>query len=133
MPQSNIDLVKSLYAAFGRGEIEKIIEAATPDVSWRLNGRRSDDPLFGERHGLAGVREFFQILSENEEAIEFTPREFYTVQDKVFVLGHYKWRIRATGKTPESDFIHIFTLAGDKYRSFLEFTDTAQFAEAQRK
>jgi uncharacterized protein len=54
------------------------------------------------------------------------------VDDKVFVLGHYTWTIRKNGRTADSDFIHIFTVRNGKVVAFLEFTDTAAFAEAYR-
>lgn len=130
MSQSNIDLVKSLYDAFSRGEIAKIIGAATPEVTWRVTGDPADYPMFGERNGQEGVGNFFKMLAEMQEPIEFSPREFYAAQDKVFVIGHYEWKLRKNGKKVRSDFVHIFTLAGDKYQAFLEFNDTARFREA---
>ncbi len=51
---------------------------------------------------------------------------------RAFVLGHYAWKLRKTGRTVESDFIHIFTVKGGKVVQFREFTDTAKFAEAYR-
>ncbi len=77
-------------------------------------------------------QEFFDTLAKTQDATEFSPREFYPSGDKVFVLGHYAWKLRKTGRTVESDFIHIFTVKGGKVVQFREFTDTAKFAEAYR-
>jgi uncharacterized protein len=132
MTNANISVVQSLYAAFGRGEIAAIVNAMTPDAPWTVTGRRSDYPLLGTRAGQAGVQEFFATLNKTQEAKEFTQREFYAVDDKVFVLGHYTWTIRKNGRTADSDFIHIFTVRNGKVVAFLEFTDTAAFAEAYR-
>ncbi len=132
MSQANIDLVRGIYASFGRGDIAAVVGAMAPDVLWRLNGRRSDYPVFGDWKGQQGVQDFFRKVAELQEPVEFVQREFLASGDKVFVLGHYSWKIRKTGKTVSTGFIHIFTLAGGKVRSFEEFTDTAQYAEVYR-
>ncbi len=132
MSNADVSFIQSLYAAFGRGEIAKIIAAMAPDATWELVGRPSDHPLLGTRKGQAGVQEFFDMLAKTQDATEFSPREFYPSGDKVFVLGHYVWKLRKTGRTVESDFIHIFTVKGGKVVQFREFTDTAKFAEAYR-
>ena len=118
MSNADVTLIKSLYAAFGRGDIAPIIAALTSDVDWRVNGRQKDYPCLGTWKGPAGVQTFFGLVAENEQASEFTPREFYAAGDKVFVLGHYAWTILKTGR---------------KVAAFHEFNDTAQFAEAYRK
>jgi ketosteroid isomerase-like protein len=130
--QANVSFVQSLYAAFGRGDIAAIVAAMAPQSSWRIVGRKEDHPLLGERKGGEGVQEFFTTLSQVQEATEFSPREFYPSGDKVFVLGRYGWKMRTSGKSLATDFCHIFTVADGKVRSFVEFTDTAKFAEAYR-
>ena len=132
MSNANVSLVQSLYAAFGRGEIATIIAAMAPDVDWSIIGRQDDHPLFGARSGSSQVQEFFKMLAELQESVSFTPKEFYASDDHVFVLGHYNWKIRKTGRHAESDWCHIFTVKNGKITKFLEFTDTAQFAEAVR-
>ncbi len=132
MAQDNIALVQSLYAAFGRGDIATIVSAAAPDIRWEVAGRQADYPAMGVRHGRPGVQEFFKVIAEIQDASEFSPKEFHASGDKVFVLGHYVWTVRKTGRKAESDWIHIFTIRDGKVVSFHEFTDTAQFAEAYR-
>ena len=47
MSAANIAFAQSLYAAFGRGDIDTIVAAAAPDIRWDFNGRRKDYPLLG--------------------------------------------------------------------------------------
>jgi uncharacterized protein len=132
MSSANIALVQSLYAAFGRGDISTIINALSPDVDWTVNGRRKDYPLLGSWKGSSEVQKFFQGVAEHEEATEFSPHEFFAAEDRVFILGHYAWKIRKTGRAVASDWVHVFTVRGGKVVAFHEFNDTAQFAEAYR-
>ena len=133
MSQTQIDAVRGIYAAYGRGDINSLINALAPDVFWRLNGRRTDHPIFGDWKGREGVRDFFRGVAELQEPVEFVQREYHAAGDKVFVLGHYSWKIRKTGKTVSTAFIHIFTMAGGKVQHFEEFTDTAQYAAVHGK
>lgn len=132
MTEQNIALVRSLYAAFGRGEIDTIVNACSPQVRWLITSTGSDHPMLQERHGREGVQDFFRTLAELQDAEEFTPREIHGSGDKVFVLGNYRWKVRATGKVVASDFCHVFTVANQAVAHFQEFADTAQFLEAQR-
>ena len=98
MSNANITTVQNLYAAFGRGDIDTIIAGAAPDIDWQSVGRATDYPAFGPRKGAAQVREFFKIVAESEDFSDFSPREFYAAEDKVFVLGSYSLKMKKTGK-----------------------------------
>jgi uncharacterized protein len=132
MSTANTALIQSLYAAFLRGDIAPILDALTPEAAWHVHGLASDHPAMGVFNGPAGAERFFATIAEVQEAREFAPREYYAVDDKVFVLGHYAWTMRRTGKPVASDWVHIFTINGGKVTAFDEFTDTARFAEAMR-
>ena len=132
MSDTNIAYVQSLYAAFGRGDVATIIAGASPDIDWESVGRQSDFPAFGPRKGAREVEEFFKVVAENEDFSDFSPREFYAADDKIFVLGSYRLKVKKTGKPVASEWVHMFTLKDGKVTRFREHTDTAQFAEAYR-
>jgi uncharacterized protein len=132
MSAANVAFVQSLYAAFKRGDIATIVKGLAADVDWEVNGRRKDYPLLGIWKGPAEVQKFFQGVAEHEEATAFLPRDFFAAEDRVFVLGHYSWKIRKTGRAVASDWVHVFTIRNGKVVKFKEFNDTAQFAEAYR-
>ena len=128
----SVALAKSLYAAFGKGEIATIIAAMAPEVNWETVGRSADFPTFGPRKGPAQVQEFFAAVGSNLDFSDFSPKEYYPVADKVFVLGHYAMTVKKTGKKMESDWEHVFTIAGGKVTAFREFLDTARAVDAYR-
>jgi ketosteroid isomerase-like protein len=132
MSNANVTQVQSLYAAFGRGDIATILAGVSLDIDWETIGRASDFPTLGPRRGASAVREFFKLVADNEEFSDFSPREFYPSQDKVFVLGSYSLTIKKTGKKVASEWVHVFTLRDGKVTRFREHTDTAQFAEGFR-
>jgi uncharacterized protein len=130
MSDSNIALVQSMYAAYGRGEIDNVVAEMTRDVEWHSGGIQQDHALFGPREGHDNVRDFFRQTFETFEFSEFAPREFYADKDKVFVLGNYAMTARRTGRQFASDFVHIFTLRDGRVSKFREMTDTARLLAA---
>ena len=132
MSNANVTLVQSLYAAFGRGDIVAVIAGLAPEIDWQSVGRKTDYPAFGPRKGAAQVQDFFQIVAENEEFADFSPREFYPADDKVFVLGSYTVKMKKTGKPVACEWVHVFTLRDGMVTRWREHTDTAQFAEGYR-
>jgi len=130
--QTNIQTVQQAYEAFGRGDIQGVLDMLTQDVTWSMPGP-AEIPHAGNRHGVAGAAEFFRLLNEMDEVLHFEPREFFTKDDKVAVLGRYRARARATGKVMDYGWAHIFTVQGGKISSFLEYCDTAAIAAAYRQ
>jgi uncharacterized protein len=128
----NIGLAQNLYAAFGRGDIDTIVAAATPDVTIGLDGRPTDAPLLGHHKGHAGMREFFRILAETHDITSFSPQEFYADADKVFVVGRYSWVMKPSGVKGSSDWFHIWTIRNGKVAGLRSLNDTALLAEAWR-
>jgi ketosteroid isomerase-like protein len=129
MSSANIAQIQRLYAAFGRGDVAAIIAGLAPEVDWQSVGRKSDYPAFGPRIGATDVHEFFQLVADNEEFSDFSPREFFAADDKVFVLGSYALTMKKTGRPVACEWVHVFTLRDGKVTRWREHTDTAQFAE----
>lgn len=121
----NTKVVKDAYAAFGRGDVQAILDTLDDGIVWKgVYGAGSHVPTAGERRGKAQVGEFFKQVAENVNFSRFEPREFIATGDKVVALGHY------TATTPvdkafDSDFAMVFTLRNGKVTEFQEFTDSA--------
>ncbi|HLK25751.1 MAG TPA: nuclear transport factor 2 family protein [Caulobacteraceae bacterium] len=132
MSDANIAAIQDLYAKFGAGDIAGIVASVTPDVAWGYVGQESDYPVFGARRGPAGVGAFFERVGANEDIRSLDAREFHASADKVFVLGHAEYVLKASGKPVSTDFIHVFTLKGGKVARFDGFLDTAKIVAAYR-
>ena len=130
MTTSNIDLVKGLYAAFGRGDIEHIVGHLTTDVDWQSYGNPAHFPTLGPHMGQAAVQDFFGKVGDTLEFSEFSPQEFFADRDTVIALGHFTAKARRTGRVASAHWAHVFTIGNGKVVKFREYTDTAAFAEA---
>jgi ketosteroid isomerase-like protein len=132
MSDANVKLVQGLYDAFKRGDIAAVIAGLAQNVDWQVHGRPKDFPTIGRWRGQGGAQEFFRLVGENLDVVEFVPQDFSAAGDKVFVLGRYAWKVRKSGKPVAAEWCHVFTVKDGKVSGFREFTDTAQFAEAYR-
>lgn len=127
---SNAKLIQDLYAAFGRGDLNAVIDACAPDVTWGTVGRPKDVPFSGIRSGKEGVVEFFKALKQTQELKQFQPQRFLGAEDMVFVLGHTQWTMNNNGISGENDWVHIYTLKDGKIVKFRGHLDTGLLAEA---
>jgi ketosteroid isomerase-like protein len=128
----NVQVARQGYENFRSGSISSLLDQMAEDVVWQLPDIEGV-PLGGTRTGRAGVADFFSTLARDQEVIEFEPREFIAQDDKVVSLGHYKWRVRETGREFESDFVHVFTVRDGKIAAFREHFDTAAYQAAYQK
>jgi uncharacterized protein len=119
------------YEAFQRADVPAILNLLADDVEWILPTIESIS-FSGPRRGRDQVAEFFSTLAREQDALRFEPREFIAGDDKVVALGSYEWKVKATGRTWQSDFAHVFTVRDGKIVRFHEFTDSAAAAVAYK-
>ena len=123
--------VRSLYAAFGRGDLKTILDNLDPAVDWRSNCASATVPWGGRREGLVGATSFFQALSVNLDFEVFEQNEFHEADDTVTVLGRTRARNKKAGHGVfDSEWVHVFTVKNGKLTRFMEFYDTAAIERA---
>lgn len=130
--QDNIAVVRRGYEAFQKGDIESLLALLADDIEWETP-EVEGIPYGGLQRGKKGVAEFFRQLGESEEILSFEPKEFIAQGEKVVVIGEYRARVRATGQTGESPWIHVMTVRDGKLARFFELYDTAAAQRAHRK
>jgi ketosteroid isomerase-like protein len=126
-----IRTVQEVYAAFARRDVQAILAVLSPDVEW---GEPANpfNPAAGTRRGHAGFLEWLQIGRASEEILALETRQFLADMESVAVVGHTKCLAKPTGKTYETDFVHLVTFKDGKIVRFQEFFDTYAAAEAFR-
>jgi len=122
--RTNMDVVQQTYAAFGRGDIPALLSLLCDDVQWSSPGS-SVIPWAGTRHGHEGVLEFFSLIGETLEIVQFEPREFVSQGDTIVVLGYERSLVKPTGRTFEQEWAHVYTLRNGKIARVRLFEDTA--------
>ena len=130
--RENTQLVQQAYRDFQSRDIPALLDALSEDVEWVVP-EVEGVPGRGTWRGPEQVGEFFRILSDTQESRQLELREIVAQGDKVVVLGHYAWHVKATGKVWESDFAHVCSVHDGKVTRFQEYTDTAALGDAFRE
>jgi ketosteroid isomerase-like protein len=122
---SNTDTVMAMYAAFGRGDVEFILDQMGDDVRWdhgvRDTGLTYVQPGTGKQH----VANFFSALVSQIEFTTFEPQTPCAGGDTVMVAVREVARnIRTGNEIPEDLAVHIWTFGPDgKVASFRHVAD----------
>ena len=121
----NTKVVQEAYAAFGRGDVQGILDRLDDGIVWQgVYGAGSNVPMGGERRGKPAVAEFFTQVAAHVNFTRFEPKEFVATGDMVVTLGHYTAKTSAN-KEFDSDFAMVFTMRNGKVTKFQEFLNTA--------
>ena len=132
MSQSNIEIAKSCYAAFARGDIAAILAALAEDIQWITPGAEGI-PTAGNRKGRDEVKQFFESVTSTWTFTAFEPREYIANGDSVAALGSYEGISRATGKPLSASWAMVWKFRDGKVVYFREYTDTQALAGALKK
>ncbi|NEV92753.1 ketosteroid isomerase [Psychroflexus sp. YR1-1] len=128
---NNVVIIDSLYKAFGKGEIPKVLELMDPEIVWyeaEGNAYADGNPYIGPEAVLNGV--FARVGAEHE---------YFNLQDielnqmtgnKVLARLRYDAKVKKTGKTFNAQVAHLWTLKDGKISGFQQYVDTKKLRDA---
>ena len=128
---SNLEVVQEVYAAFSRQDMQAILAHLSPTSCGASRRTRSIQPRHAPRS--RGLPRVGAIGREAEDIEVLELRSFLTSADAVAAMGHMRCRARRTGRSYESDFVHVVTLRDGLITQFQEFFDTYAAGEAFRE
>src|SRR5262245_22397774 len=122
----NVAAVRRLYEARGNPAI--IGQLLSPGVRWEVvDGFPYSDVYVGLEDVLS---RFFARLFADFEEWHTEPVEVFEAGVRVFALGFYSARAKATGRTFKARFAHVWTLRDGVIVRLQQCADTAQLAKA---
>lgn len=104
-PSSNVETVRAIYAAFGRGDVGFILDQTTDDVEWDEGIRPTDLPWLRPGKGKQHVVEFFTALGGGFELSTFEPLAITCDGNHVVSVIREAGTIISTGKPVEADLM----------------------------
>jgi hypothetical protein len=113
--QENLEIVRRNYKAFVEGDLSTFRELLHEEVEVTYFPTYSGIPW--AQHSWRGRDEVLQsikIMTDQLELEVFEPDEFIAGNDSVVVLGHERFRIKATGRVVEANWAQVFTLRDGK-------------------
>ncbi len=132
MSQANVEIVRSLYGAFARGDVPAVLAGLDAKVEWREADNfiyADGNPYIGHDAVLQGV--FMRVATE-WDGFAATSERLLDAGDTVVSLGRYTGEYKATGKRIDAQFVHVFSLENGKVVRFQQYADTLQVAQATR-
>jgi ketosteroid isomerase-like protein len=127
--EDNVELVRGALAAFLRGDVDKALEAAHPDVVARRTPPLPDPQTY---HGIEGVLEMYADWTADFEEFEMATGEFIDAGDRVVVEIFQRGRGRASGALVEGRFWFVYTIADGKVIRQDVFRERRQALEVAR-
>ncbi len=124
-----VDVTKALFERFGAQDIPGILAYLGPDILINFYGP-SVIPYAGDYVGLNEARTFFETVLSSVDIHQFEPEQFLCDGGMVTVTGHLHLTARRTGRSFESDFVHVITVRDGKWLRFRDFMNTAVAADA---
>ena len=129
--EQNIDTARQMYEAFGRGDVQAILDRVTDDVDWSTDAAIASAPWYGPKNGKDELVSFFQGIAATGPVTEFTPLAFAGNDDgDVMVFIRYAFTVTATGKHVAMNMHHYWKFRGGKACFVRSSEDTAQVTAA---
>jgi hypothetical protein len=125
----NSAIVKGLYDAAARGDMNGFFDGLHPNVEWR----EAEGSPYAETRPFVGPQAVGGVLGRIATDIDqfaVVPQSFVEGGDTVVVEGRYQGKVHRTGKPLDAQFAHIWNLRNGKVVRFQQYTDTKQWAEA---
>jgi ketosteroid isomerase-like protein len=126
--ESNVEIVRSLYAKWGRGETA--LDRMSEEVVWDFSRRQVEPEIY---RGREGVRRFARQLFEAWSELRQEPSEFIGVGDRVLVPLAVKGLGRASGLEVDERIAHLWTVHDGRVDALEYFGDVAEAQRAFRE
>jgi hypothetical protein len=123
----NVKLVKNVYDAFGRGDIQSVLGALSPDIKWH---EAENNPYMPSGEAWVGpdavLSNLFMRLGAEWDGFSVHPKSFHGASDSVIVEGRYTGTYKPTGKSMDVQVCHIWDVKNRKLTKFQQYVDTAK-------
>ncbi|CAA0081094.1 Uncharacterised protein [Zhongshania aliphaticivorans] len=123
LEEDNLAVTKELFARFGAGDVDGIVELLHDDAHIEFYGP-SEIPYAGDYNGLEECRKFFTTVLSSVNIHVFDAEEFICENDKVIVVGSLRLTTKANGNEIKSPFVHVITCKDNKWIWFRDFMNT---------
>jgi uncharacterized protein len=120
---NNVELVKGLYAAFGTGDIPKVLAAMHPQVQWTETAGYKYGGVY--RSPQAVLENVFSKIPVDFESFSFDIERFIDGGNVVVMQGHTVAKGKATGKSVRAAVVHVLEFSDGKMVRFDQYIDSA--------
>ena len=126
----NVSKLKSIYEAFARGDIPSVLGALSPDIHWHQAEGNPYQPSGEAWVGPDAVmKNLFMRLGGDWDGFALHCKTFHDAGDDVIVEGRYRGTFKATGKSLDTQFCHVWHITDGKATRFQQYMNTAHLQD----
>jgi ketosteroid isomerase-like protein len=129
MSEENVEVVRRLYEALNRGDLEGAIEMTDPNIRYDLSERVFNPAVY---QGHDGIRRFSAEVDEVWDEFRVEPLDFIDVGDKIIVSHLVHARGKGSGVDVELPSTSVYTLREGKVLAIRMYREHDQALEAAR-
>jgi ketosteroid isomerase-like protein len=118
---TNLEIVEKAYDLFGKGDMDSLRALMDDKISFITYGDYSHAGSYVGPDEV--IEKNFSVLAQNIPTLSITPIKLWESGGTIFV------RVEATDGDIKSDSIHVWTLEGEKLKTFEAFEDTQTIAK----
>jgi ketosteroid isomerase-like protein len=128
MASENVDLVRSGYEAFNRGDIDAVLALLDDDVQWHEpGGGGAPSGTFRGPQSIAS--DLFSHVPEQFEEFSVETERFIDAGEQIVVIGRFRGRAKS-GKELDAAFAHVATVRDGKEVEFRNYVAADEWADA---
>ncbi len=125
---SNLDLIRATYEGSSEENGKNLMAVLHPDVEWtEAEGFPYAGTYVGVDALMAGV---FSRLGSEWIDYRAKVHSYLADGDRVAAFGVYSGTYKATGKSMQATFAHLYEVRDGKIRSMTQYVDTVMVAKA---
>jgi ketosteroid isomerase-like protein len=129
MSQDNVQTIRGVYDAFGKGDVPTVLGHMDQSIEWN----EAENFIYADRNPYVGPQAVLEGVlmrfGTEWEGFTVTPEEWLDAGDRIVVLGTYSGIHKSTGKQVRAQFAHIWSVREGRVVRFQQYTDTKQFAD----
>ena len=111
--QQNVALIQKTLEAFGRGDVQTILDHCTNDCEFYCPGPTAI-PFAGTKKGRVEIQSYFDDLIGTQSGTNLSIDQFVAQADTVVAIGRYRAKINSTGKPIDSPVVLTFKMQDGK-------------------
>jgi ketosteroid isomerase-like protein len=120
---SNADFVRGVYAAFGAGDVAKVLGSMHPQIEWTETAGYKFGGVY--RSPQAVLENVFAKIPVAFESFSIDVERLIDAGNVVVMQGHYVAKGKATGKSVRAAVAHVLEISDGKIVRFDQYVDSA--------
>ena len=122
MTMSNVTLVEGLYAAFGAGDVPKVLGSMHPEIQWTETAGFKYGGVY--RSPEAVLENVFAKIQVDFESFSIDVERLVDAGNVVVMQGHYVAKGKVTGERVRAAVAHVLEISDGKIVRFDQYVDS---------